>query len=34
VYRRHAADWQRFHTRFVEPRVYLEGLRFNDEVAR
>ena len=27
VYRRHAGDWQTYHTRFVTPRDFLEGLR-------
>ena len=27
VYRRHAQDWQTYHTRFVTPRVFLGGLR-------
>jgi hypothetical protein len=27
VYRRHADDWRRFHTRFVAPDRYLRGLR-------
>ena len=27
VYRRHRNDWQRYHTRYVTPRLYLEGLR-------
>lgn len=27
VYRRHAEDWQTYHTRFVTPRDFLEGLR-------
>jgi Tfp pilus assembly protein PilF len=27
VYLRHRADWQRFHTRYVDPRPYLDGLR-------
>ncbi len=27
VYRRHAGDWQQYHTRFVAPRPFLEGLR-------
>ena len=26
VYRRHSADWQRYHTRYVTPRDYLSGL--------
>jgi Tfp pilus assembly protein PilF len=26
VYRRHSADWQRYHTRYVTPRDYLDGL--------
>jgi hypothetical protein len=26
VYRRHAADWQTFHTRYVDPRPFLDGL--------
>ena len=28
VYRRYPEDWQRFHTRFVSPRAFLEGLTF------
>ncbi|HUG92266.1 MAG TPA: hypothetical protein VML55_15610, partial [Planctomycetaceae bacterium] len=28
VYQRHAADWQTYHTRFVTPRQFLQGLRF------
>jgi hypothetical protein len=28
VYQRHAEDWQRYHTRFVVPRPFLDGLRF------
>ena len=27
VYRRHPHDWQRYHTRFVTPREFLDGLR-------
>ncbi|MEO8480654.1 MAG: FG-GAP-like repeat-containing protein [Acidobacteriota bacterium] len=27
VYRQHADDWQTFHTRFVSPDTYLDGLR-------
>jgi tetratricopeptide (TPR) repeat protein len=27
VYRRHPDDWQRYHTRFVTPRGFLNGLR-------
>ncbi len=27
VYRQHADDWRTFHTRFVSPDVYLDGLR-------
>jgi Tfp pilus assembly protein PilF len=27
VYRAHAADWQRYHTRFVAPDAFLNGLR-------
>jgi hypothetical protein len=27
VYRRHAEDWQMFHTRFVSPRPFLQALR-------
>jgi tetratricopeptide (TPR) repeat protein len=27
VYRRHPHDWQRYHTRFVTPRGFLDGLR-------
>ena len=27
VYLRHPADWQRYHTRFVAPQLYLRGLR-------
>jgi Tfp pilus assembly protein PilF len=27
VYRQHAADWQTYHTRFVTPRAFLDGLR-------
>jgi hypothetical protein len=27
VYRRHAADWQQYHTRYVTPRAFLDGLR-------
>ncbi len=26
VYRRHQEDWQTFHTRFVSPRAFLDGL--------
>lgn len=33
VYRRHAADWQTFHTRYVDPRAYLAGLRLQDDLA-
>ncbi len=31
VYRRHRADWQTFHTRYVTPRAFLDGLWFADE---
>jgi tetratricopeptide (TPR) repeat protein len=27
VYRRHPGDWQTYHTRFVSPDVFLDGLR-------
>ena len=27
VYQAHAGDWRKYHTRFVEPRVFLSGLR-------
>ncbi len=27
VYQAHSDDWQRFHTRFVDPRAFLRGLR-------
>jgi hypothetical protein len=27
VYRAHPADWQTYHTRFVDPRAFLSGLR-------
>jgi hypothetical protein len=27
VYRAHPADWQQYHTRFVDPRAFLRGLR-------
>jgi len=27
VYRAHARDWQTYHTRFVDPRAFLSGLR-------
>ena len=27
VYQAHAADWQKYHTRFVDPRAFLRGLR-------
>ena len=27
VYRRYPEDWQLFHTRFIRPRAFLEGLR-------
>lgn len=27
VYLRHRDDWRRFHTRYVDPRAYLDGLR-------
>jgi tetratricopeptide (TPR) repeat protein len=27
VYRQHAGDWQTYHTRFVTPRAFLDGLR-------
>jgi len=26
VYRRHSADWQMFHTRFVTPDAFVDGL--------
>ncbi len=28
VYLRHAEDWRTYHTRFVTPREFLDGLRF------
>jgi hypothetical protein len=28
VYQRHRDDWQRYHTRYVTPRRFLNGLRF------
>ena len=27
VYQRHREDWQRYHTRYVTPRRFLNGLR-------
>ena len=27
VYQEHPDDWERFHTRFITPRVYRDGLR-------
>jgi tetratricopeptide (TPR) repeat protein len=27
VHRAHAGDWQKYHTRFVEPQLFLSGLR-------
>ena len=30
VFRRHREDWGTYHTRFVEPRTFLEGLRLSD----
>lgn len=27
VYRRHREDWQRYHTRYITPRAFLDGLR-------
>ena len=27
VYRAHPSDWQTYHTRFVDPRAFLNGLR-------
>jgi hypothetical protein len=27
VYRRHASDWETYHTRFVAPREFLRRLR-------
>jgi tetratricopeptide (TPR) repeat protein len=27
VYRRHAEDWERYHTRYVTPRAFVRGLR-------
>jgi len=27
VYQRHPGDWQTYHTRFVTPRTFLQGLR-------
>ena len=26
VYRRHPDDWRTYHTRFVTPRIFLDGL--------
>ena len=34
VYRRHRADWQTFHTRYVTPRAFLDGLWFDDDRGR
>ena len=35
VYRQHPADWQQYHTRFVTPRMFLQGLRpWSDSVDR
>jgi Tfp pilus assembly protein PilF len=31
VYRRYPQDWQTFHTRFVSPRAFLDGLTMNRE---
>jgi Flp pilus assembly protein TadD len=28
VYRQHPDDWQQYHTRFVAPRAFLQGLRY------
>jgi FG-GAP-like repeat len=30
VYRRHPDDWQTYHTRFVTPRMFLDGLVFGE----
>jgi hypothetical protein len=27
VYQRHQADWQRYHTRYVTPRRFVDGLQ-------
>ncbi len=31
VYRRYPGDWQEYHTRFVTPRVFLQGLRYGPD---
>jgi hypothetical protein len=33
VYRQHAADWQTYHTRYVQPGVFLDGLRLPTRTA-
>lgn len=30
VFRRHRDDWVTYHTRFIEPRAFLKGLRLSD----
>lgn len=30
VYRRHREDWRTYHTRYVTPRAFLDGLRITD----
>jgi hypothetical protein len=30
VYQRHSGDWSTFHTRFVTPRAFLDGLQLTD----
>lgn len=32
IYRRHRDDWHRYHTRYVTPRIFLEGLRANERL--
>jgi hypothetical protein len=33
VYRKHAADWQNYHTRYVWPKAFANGLRARDDEA-
>jgi hypothetical protein len=34
VYRRYPQDWQTFHTRFVSPLAFLDGLTFAESRRR
>jgi tetratricopeptide (TPR) repeat protein len=34
VYQRHRGDWERFHTRYVTPEIFMRGLRLRDDTRK